>query len=150
MEWKSPFSSLVKFCFAPTPYFGLSCNNCLPLLLSFLDSSCCHSVPTTPKKFYIWDLICSKCCHVIKTHTYTHTHTHTHTLSLSLFTLHLEPNMQKQNQLKHQMLKYTLRRPHAPLHFTANLHPNMQKQTTLDILNSKVYTLQCTCLPTPL
>ncbi len=84
VEWKSPFSSLVKFCFAPTPYFGLSCNNCLPLLLSFLDSSCCHSVPTTPKKFYIWDLICSKCCHVIKTHTYTHTHTHTLSLSLSL------------------------------------------------------------------
>lgn len=37
------------------------------------------------------------------------------------------------------MLKYTLRRPHAPLHFTANLHPNMQKQTTLDTLNGKVY-----------
>jgi len=35
------------------------------------------------------------------------------------------------------MLKYTLRPPHAPLHFTANMHPNMQKQTTLDTLNGK-------------
>jgi hypothetical protein len=47
-----------------------------------LDSSCCHSVPPTPKKFYIWDLICSKCRHVIK-------HTHTHSLSLSLSPLHI-------------------------------------------------------------